>query len=347
MLYNYPPEATNGNWLHWCLAQTLMQVHRELDLKKTLPKWPLIIPDEYREKLKLKHGLRDKLKTYTNALKGLSDAERQRVLETLVSQNQIRRVLCGRRSCKRIDSLPETIREPAKDLFTCAFGLLTSLEIRDSHYQTIYKRSDAKLCPFCGLEYFDAPGAPREDDDHYLPKSQYPFAAANLWNLVPMGHKCNSRYKGTADPLMTGGGIRRKVLNPYGAQCFTISLIGTVPLGPPDGITPSWQIAFLPSFEEATTWEELFDLSTRYRRDVLDPHWQKWLEEFGAFAREKDVTDEASLRDALASYCRIMRAWGLSDRAFLKSAYFDVILDEFNKQNGHIIGLLSRITYDR
>ncbi|MCK7494405.1 MAG: hypothetical protein MZW92_26920 [Comamonadaceae bacterium] len=63
---------------------------------------------------------------------------------------------------------------------TTPSGLLTKIGIRDRRYQAIYKSAMYHMCPFCGCEYFDAPGAPREDLDHYLAKSRYPFAAVNL-----------------------------------------------------------------------------------------------------------------------------------------------------------------------
>lgn len=345
MLYNYPPEATTGNWLHWCLALMLMRVHRDLELKQTPPSWPQIIPDKYREKLRLKCGLRDRLETYTDTLKSLTESEQQSVHETLVRQNQLRRLLNGRRTCQRIDALPEKIREPAKNLFEFAFGLLTDLEIRDAHYRTIYNSINEKLCPFCGLEYFDAPGAPREDDDHYLPKTHYPFAAANLWNLVPMGHKCNSRYKKTIDPIMNGGGVSRRALNPYGGQCFEVSLAGTVMTQAPDKIEFTWNIVFEPAMEEAETWNAIFDLRRRYRRDVLHCYWETWLQLFGDFAEAKGVKDDATLREALHLYCRIQRKGGLDDRAFLKAAYYEMVLDEWDNGNQAIRRILQTITY--
>lgn len=347
MLYNYPPDATKGNWLHCCLVQVLMRVHRDLDLKKTPPSWPQIIPVEYRENLKLKRGLRDRLKTYTDTLKSLSDAERQSVHETLVRQNQLRRLLSGQRICQRIDALPEKIRDPAKNLFEFAFGLLTDLEIRDTHYQTIYDSSIEKLCPFCGLEYFDAPGAPREDDDHYLPKTHYPFAAANLWNLVPMGHKCNSRYKKTIDPIMEGGGVSRRALDPYGKQCFAVSLAGTVMTEVPDKLEFKWNIVFEPNVEEAETWNAMFDLRTRYGRDILRCHWMAWLTLFRDYADAKGVNDDRTLREALHLYCLNQRRRGLRDQAFLKAAFYEMVLNEWDNGNQAIKRILRTITYGR
>lgn len=322
-----------------------MRIHGDLERKQIPPDWPHIIPDEYREKVKSRYGLRDRFKSYTETLKSLTFAEQQSVLETLVRQNQLRRLFHGRRNGLRIEALPEEMREPAKSLFEFAFCLLTALGIRDTHYRTIYNSNAAKLCPFCGLEYFDAPGAPREDDDHYLPKTHYPFAAANLWNLVPMGHKCNSRYKKTNDPIMDKAGVVRRALNPYGGQCFTVSLAGTVMTQTPNKIDFDWNIVFEPSIEEADTWNAIFDLRTRYKRDILQPHWESWLKLFADFANDKNVNDVSTLRNALARYCKIQRRAGLDDRAFLKAAFYEMVLKEWDDGNQAIARILQTITY--
>ncbi len=344
MLYNYPPEATTGNWLHCCLALILMRVHRDLELKRTPPTWPQIIPDEYRERLKPKWGLRRRLRNYTDALKSLSDAERQTVVETLVRQNQLRRLLNGKRTCERIDALPEGIREPTKNLFEFAFCLLTDLEIRDNHYRRICDTDNEKLCPFCGLEYFEQPGGKREAYDHYIPKKYYPFAAANLWNLVPMGHKCNSLYKGANDPLTSSDGNRRRVPNPYGGQCFTVSLAGTILTNAPGKIDFNWNIVFEPRTQEAETWDAIFDVRERYKRDILQPHWKGWLGQFACFAQVKLVNDDTTLRERLHQFCDFQRRIGLNDRAFLKAAFYEMVLSEWDNGNQAIRRIVRQVT---
>ncbi len=343
MLYNYPMEATAGNWLNLCLATTLMRIHSDVELKKNMPSWPKILPEEYRERLKSRTGLRDRLNAYKKALKTLADVDQFRVLKALVQQNQIRRLLSCRSTCMRIDALPIAIHSPVMSLFDYAFELLTDLGVRDSHYRIIYHCQEGKLCPFCGLEYFDAPGAPREDDDHYLPKVHYPFAAANLWNLVPAGHKCNSRYKRTSDPIVNSGGISRKAVDPYGATCFSVSLMNSTPFGAPNGLDPVWMVEFHPTYDEANTWDEIFEIRTRYRRDVLDQYWESWLDEFSFYARGTGMSDASALRSSLHAYLTFLRGCGLKDRAFLKAAFAEMLLDQVDKANEKVIGLLCRI----
>ena len=61
------------------------------------------------------------------------------------------------------------------------------------------------VCPFCGIHKFkNSLGASREDFDHYLHKSDYPLAAANMKNLFPTCGICNQDYKKTKDILADG-----------------------------------------------------------------------------------------------------------------------------------------------
>ena len=69
------------------------------------------------------------------------------------------------------------------------------------------------VCPFCGLGKFkNRKGARREDLDHYLYKADYPFAAANMANLVPTCGTCNQDYKKAQDILADGAAFY-----PYGS----------------------------------------------------------------------------------------------------------------------------------
>ena len=146
------------------------------------------------------------------------------MIEALDLGNRIAELLSGASECPTIDALPEVVQIPVGELFGFAFDLLAELEVRDQHYATIYAAAPAHVCPFCGTEYFDAPGAVREPLDHYLKKSQYAFAAVNLRNLVPMGHKCNSGYKGASDLLRRDDGSRRVAFDPYNHGAVRVSL---------------------------------------------------------------------------------------------------------------------------
>lgn len=330
MLFGYPIEAvTYNNWLHECLIEILCLLHDDIRHARRPVEWPEIIPERFREKLKSRVGLKDRLEKYSVALGTLPQARQDSVYQALVGQNQIAELLSARCDCQTISDLPLSMQSSIEDLFHFAFTLLSPLGIRDIHYETIYESSDNHVCPFCGCEFFDAPGAPREALDHYLPESRYPFAAANLYNLVPMGNKCNSRYKLAQDILWGSCNRRRKAFNPYDQTRMQISLDNSVPFAGKDNRLPNWVIDFVPDCEEVATWDDVFSIRERYTRDVLDVSFKSWLDDFGDWycstlaSNPPDDIDE--LLDALERYSGYLEKQGFREGIFLKAATFRML----------------------
>lgn len=328
MFFGYPIAAISGNWLHECLIEVVTSIHASLDAGRRPAAWPAILPSAHRSRLRSRTGLRDRLAVYTTTAQGLNQAQREQVLNCAIHQNAIADLVGGVSSCECLDDLPVAIREPAKDLFIFAFGLLTELGVRDQHYAAIYNACQYHVCPFCGSEYFDAPGAPREDYDHYLASSRYPFAAANLRNLTPMGMRCNERYKIATDILRDDNGNPRRSFDPYVDRHLQVSLSNSTPFAQADGETPEWQIEFTPDSPECNTWDSVFQIRTRLSRDVLNSSFRSWLIIFaGWFVRRKGVCDvsEGRLIAALGEYAEDAEATGFTAREFLCGPMFRMI----------------------
>jgi hypothetical protein len=343
MLFGYPIEATKDNWLHDCMVSMLESIHANPYQK---PDWPNIIPEAYRESLNNRDGLKDRLITYQEGISKLNPTELDQVKNALIEQNEIADLLACHRNCAMIDQLPKPIREPAKALFEFSFSLLTPLGIRDRHYKVIYESSRYNICPFCGCEYFDAPDAPRVALDHYLLESKYPFVAANLENLVPMGDKCNSKYKLQENILYKADGVtRRKAIYPYQHSGIRISLDRSRPfLGDMGILSPNeWEIDFDPQSEEAETWDDVFHIRERYKRDILDRSFRQWLDDFAAWYSQKQlrVASFSDVTEALKGYASIMEFTGTQDRAFLKAAVFRMLYSECEKGNQTVRNIIS------
>ena len=353
MLFGYPLAATAENWLHECLCEILQLIHSCIETGKPVPSWPDIIPlanipESYRDTMKRRTGLRDRLSIYQTALAKLSKTKRQEILQTLNDQNQISLLLTCQLDCKPINDLPKTIRKPIKDLFEFAFELLTDLDIRDKHYKAIADEIPL-VCPFCGCYPFSGSGSHREELDHYLLESKYPFAGSNLRNLVPMCHTCNSSYKHVQDMLYKADGTRRRSFDPYNHGTVTISLDNSQPsaglktkLGQP---LPKWEIDFSSNSEEIGTWDEVFKVRERYERDVLNEGFYSYLTEFGNYCRSVDAkpTTTEELIDMISRYISFQESNGFKDRAFLRSAVFRML--HIHCQNGdqNLINLIKDV----
>lgn len=346
MFYSYPIAANANNWLHGCLCAMLADIHNSIGAGKRPPKWPQIIPEIQRPALKSRTGLRERLKAYQKAYKLLGNVERQQVVDCLAEQNQIQLLVECKVNCKTLDELPITIQQPIVDLFDYSFYLLTPLGIRDKQYEIIYNSSEDHVCPFCGCECFDAPEAPREDLDHYLLKSIYPFAAANLNNLVPMGQKCNKNYKHDQDLLRTHAGVRRSSFYPFAAHSTKISLDSSVPFGGGNWQMPSWKIDFHPNSPECTTWDDVFHVRERLIRDVLDPSFPRWLKDFVCWYKLRinvPNPSRAILATALKTYAEDLALMGFTAREFLRATVFSMLHKHCAKGNVRLNAFMSHL----
>lgn len=290
MRFGYPIAATEENWVHDTIVTSVTRIHEIIAAKGKMPEWPLLLPENRREALTSRHGLKAKLAAYMKAARKLTPAERELVMTTMAQQNQIADLLAGQANCDCITALPVVIQEPVKELFEAGFDLLESLGIRDDHYTVIWNAIPDKVCPFCCQEALEAPGITRPDLDHSLARTDYPFAAANLRNLVPMGQRCNQRYKGVQQLMLNAEGHRRRAFYPYSEVRADVqfSLVSSVPFGSADQKLPRWQIDFEQDCEECRTWDAVFRLKERFEKNILDPEYPRWLGDFSRwFARTK------------------------------------------------------------
>jgi hypothetical protein len=328
MLFGYPIQATASNWLHDCIAEMVRSSLIALNAGAQAIAWPDIIPHAHRDRLNRRRGLRKRLEKFIEVISPFPAAERMSLLNAFNSQNNFPHMFDGLTNCSGNSALPPSILEAVDDLMRFSFDLLSQLRIRDDHYKAIHADIPSRVCPFCGCEYFEAPGAPRHHLDHYLPISRYPFAGANLRNLVPMGDRCNSAYKRNQDILFDRQGQRRRCYDPYGQIVSAVSLAQSRPFEGPDGRLPVWVIELGQSME-AETWNDVWDIKRRYSRDVLDGEYCNWLDHFAQWCRatERHPTNRNEIIEALTAFVGTVIPEGFSDRAFLKRAVFEMLRD--------------------
>lgn len=113
--------------------------------------------------------------------------------------------LKGRKATTK--GLRQTIREKFRHLFIDKWGayeLVSELGVR--------------VCPYCNRQFISIlnvkSGKTRPELDHFYPKSEYPFFALSLFNLIPSCHVCNSNFKGKKNTSGLGHTIK-ECLNPY------------------------------------------------------------------------------------------------------------------------------------
>lgn len=356
MLACYPLIATAENWLHDTLVTMIQNLHTSIEngepLVKSQLRWkallPKQLPDPIRNALVLSTGLRDRFFSYGDSILILSAKDRARILEILAEQNRIPELLNGTCAIPVVDNPLFGVRDAAHELFVFAFGKLTDFEVRKRQYQLIFDSLGNKICPFCGIERVMDPEETAQDQDHYLAKSLYPFSAANLRNLVPMCRCCNRDYKKAQDVINDQHGVRRLAIDPYDCIPIQVTLTGS----DIDDITsppiPHWNINFTPATQQAETWDSVFHIRSRFKRDILNHYYTTWLEGF----RSKCVMDRKrgklpknlspeEIREVLADfkeYRKISPSIGMA--GFLEPLVFELLLEKYDEGNVRVLDLI-------
>lgn len=121
-----------------------------------------------------------------------------------------------------------------------------------------------------------------------------------------------------------------------------MSLLGSSPFGGAQEDHPEWRIEFTPVSEEAGTWDAVFKIQSRYAHSILKPCYESWLREFRNCCRGFGFVPLTAdgLLEALERYRDVKLMEGLSDRALLKAAVFDMLLHHCRDGDARLIQLL-------
>jgi hypothetical protein len=163
-----------------------------------------------------------------------------------------------------------------------------------------------------------------------------------------MGGRCNT-YKLDRDVLRTTAGVRRRAFYPYANRTVSISLSNSVPFAGTDGVMPDWNIEFKPDSPECVTWDDLFSLKSRLRRDVLDTSFRRWLKDFAAWFRleygNAKITN-AKIKAALDRYAKNEAIKGLNGRDFLRALVFRMLHRHCVSKDSRLLKFLKDVVTD-
>ncbi len=234
----------------------------------------------------------DKLAAIFSSYIVLLPAEKQ-IVQTAYNNNNNIEGICNK-SVKpfKYDELPASIKTPIKSLYDQLWGdnkILGYKKVEDkcgkvkNHFDGFRKVNFHCVCPFCGLdsllcEHDDG----RDDYDHYLPKSEYPFIAVNFSNLFPMCHKCNSKSKGSVDtPFNNGNGEQQDLYFPYDYATVNHKVSLKINAPSTDLSNPeSWslQIDCEPTnIDKRASWVKVFNIEKRYKA-IIAKESSTWME---------------------------------------------------------------------
>jgi hypothetical protein len=168
------------------------------------------------------------------------------------------------------------------------------------------------------------------EDVQYIPQSAGSLRLAegdNMRNLLPMGRDCNTVFKKTQD-LIFANGARRKAFSPYNTNGpITISLNGSQ-FPTSSNKRGAWTVVTQPNQDEVRTWMTVFNIASRYDKDVLRNECLGWIEDFTNFARTLTPAGgwtEPHLRTACVQFAQSFSANDYRDLRFLRAAFYSFI----------------------
>jgi 5-methylcytosine-specific restriction endonuclease McrA len=213
---------------------------------------------------------------------------------------------------KKIRSI---IQELEEYLYKEALNLKTLNTAKLDHYHRfIYKiKRKHYTCPFCGIERFETEySSLREDFDHFLMRSKYPFTSINTLNLVPMCKKCNQIYKSQFDIASLS-----KIFYPFQKQDLEYDIVYS-----DNGLEISRK-----SFEEEIlNWNKIFKVTDRSNHQIkaLNAVW---------FENDIEIINSKYNIDIerLLSERRDEMKNQIFELGHLKSAFFDYLLRKREK----------------
>ncbi len=331
MLYHYNHLNHRVEKLEVYISHFMRTIHKEAE---TRHRFSIILchPD-FRQHVQSAPTLKKYLSAFFKVYRGLTKPERAEVYKAFMASRSIKRLFTSACPCVGISHLPAPIQAPSKTLFKYLYKTtLNSVGNVKDHYQSFYDKLLSKKCPFCGIENLLHYTHYKQDYDHLLYKDEYPFAAVNMQNLVPMGRDCNTVYKKTKDILHSGHGHRRLAFYPFeGHRAITVSLLAS-DLPTSTNRKGTWVIELLPDCEQVATWEDVFCIKSRYKKDVLWAEYDTWLTNFINYAREHSAYyptwDKPNIKRAIKKFSQTYSDTDYADMNFLRYSVCEVWLKE-------------------
>lgn len=332
MLFTFPPEALSCNWVNQKVTEALNAGMDAIDDGRAPPAWPGILPADKRDVLRRRTALRPKVTAFWDAYSGLSPADRTCLRDAIIRQTNLPIVYSDiTLPCPCLGDIPAEMRDSVKALSKYLFGQLGEIKedgkaLRDIQFE-ICQNHGVRICPYCGLDYFQPVGTKRNALDHLMPISKYPFVSADFRNLPPTCHSCNSLYKLDQDILFDEVGARRLCSDPYSGPVYRVTLNGSL-FGKGNevkGFTlPRWQIGFDgPTAQQAVTWDAVYEIKSRLG-SILDADFLSWVEHFASWFVKEIGTGKSSneVAETLPRYIENVIQDKFEDRAFLKAEAF-------------------------
>ncbi|SDI50924.1 HNH endonuclease [Desulfosporosinus hippei] len=243
----------------------------------------------------------ERFKILYKYVSSLSAAERQSFCQRVIQSNQIEIICRGEYRPEAIADKPTGINKIMKNLFLDLYNQVLDGEpfrenahttLRDHFNQFSNANKDITLCPICGIsELKKSQDESRDQYDHFLPKSLYPFSSINFYNLVPCCIDCNSlAIKGDRDTIAISTG---KLFFPYDDSHKGISLVVRVRNDNPETEKIDWELIFSSpdnKNDEIESWKTIYSIEERYQ-GYIGARITKWYKHYFSYIKSPKLSE--------------------------------------------------------
>jgi hypothetical protein len=243
--------------------------------------------------------LHQRLRNIYNEMRTWTQQERSDLCSLIRNSNNISEICLGNFSPPVIDQTAVGFEKNLRDFFLGLYNQVIDGDgFRDKFNTTLLEHfnefrrinKNITLCPTCGIgELKMTESKTRDQYDHFLPKSLYPFSSVNFENLVLCCKECNSfDVKGDKDTLALSAG---RLFFPFDFNHKQLSVsfsIVTDNAKPEDII---WNITYSSpegKVEEIQSWRTIYDIDTRYS-DFVKGRVEKWYRYYWEYVNDTDM----------------------------------------------------------
>ncbi|POY40552.1 hypothetical protein C3L50_03360 [Flavobacterium alvei] len=257
----------------------------------------------------------------------LTVPERELIRTAFNVNNRIEELCNGTITPVYLNALPDVVKNDMKPLLVKFYNNLLDLAQvagnKLQYYNQLVTTSKFSTCPCCGLSPIESAETHyREDNDHYLPKADFPFASVNFKNLVPLCGKCNKKCKGSKNPIEAG----RRAFFPYNLTPYAIEvrmqLVNNSDINFEALRNQDIAINFIGDAPKISTWDWVFEIEERYNEEV-----RKFSKtELRILANRKRIRNrEVTYSDIIDEEIINFEIDKYEDRKFLKISFYEAI----------------------
>lgn len=241
-----------------------------------------------------------RLKSIYEVTKTWEQDQRTDLCEQIRQSNLIDDICSNTASPQKLDKDVTGVQKTLRELFLALYNqVLDGKIIREEWGITLREHFDAFradngniiTCPICGISPIKTECDNQRDQyDHYLPKSLYPYSAINFKNLVPTCTDCNStQVKGDKDIIEIAN--NSPLFSPFDINHSNIGITCELIVNASVLEDIEWELTYSSDQEydnQIRAWKEIYSIENRHK-SFIQGRLNSWLKSYIKYSQTPDL----------------------------------------------------------